>query len=56
MIVLISLPGFAQDKGTANVEFVNEEGRKDWNFKISPYAWLAGMSTNVGGEKITQSL
>lgn len=55
LIVLLTLPSFAQDKGTSNMEFVKEEDRKDWNFKISPYAWLAGMSTNVGGEKITQS-
>ena len=44
-----------EETGTANTEFIDIEERKDWSFKIAPYAWLAGTSTDVGGEKIRQS-
>jgi len=44
-----------EETGTANTEFIAEEERKDWSFKIAPYAWLAGTATDVGGEKIRQS-
>jgi len=32
-----------------------ENPKSDWRFIISPYAWLAGQATDVGGEKIRQS-
>lgn len=41
--------------GTANTEFIDQEERKPWTFKIAPYAWLAGTATDVGSEKIRQS-
>lgn len=44
-----------EDLGTANTEFIDQSKRRDWSFKISPYAWLAGTATDVGGEKIRQS-
>lgn len=46
---------YAQETGTANSEFIDIKNRKDWTFKIAPYAWLAGTATDVGGEKIRQS-
>jgi len=44
-----------EDLGTANTEFIDQSKRKDWSFKISPYAWLAGTATDVGTEQIRQS-
>jgi hypothetical protein len=44
-----------EDLGTANTEFIDQAKRRDWSFKISPYAWLAGTATDVGGEQIRQS-
>ncbi len=50
---------YSQEKkeklGTANSEFIDKKERKPWTFKIAPYAWLAGTSTDVGSEKIRQS-
>jgi len=50
---------FSQEKkdktGTANTEFIDQKERKNWTFKLAPYAWLAGTATDVGGEKIRQS-
>ena len=50
---------FSQDKkeetGTSNSEFIDQNKRKDWTFKIAPYAWLAGTATDVGSEQIRQS-
>ena len=43
------------DTGTANTEFIDKKERKPWSFKLAPYAWLAGTSTDVGSEKIRQS-
>ena len=43
------------DAGTANTEFIDKKERKPWSFKLAPYAWLAGTSTDVGSEKIRQS-
>lgn len=43
------------DPGTANTEFIEKEKRKNWTFKLAPYAWLAGTATDVGGNKIRQS-
>jgi hypothetical protein len=43
---------YSQDT-EADFERVNQ--RKDWSLSISPYAWLAGNATDVGGEKLRQS-
>ena len=43
------------DTGTADTEFIDEKDRRPWSFKLAPYAWLAGTSTDVGSEKIRQS-
>ena len=50
--IIFSQSAFAQDTD-ADFKSVNE--RKDWSFAISPYAWLAGQATDVGGEKLRQS-
>ncbi len=44
-----------EETGTANTEFIDKEKRKDWTFKLAPYAWLAGTATDVGSEQIRQS-
>lgn len=36
-------------------EFGESKDDKDWSYTISPYAFLAAQSTDVGGEKIRQS-
>ncbi|NOQ92375.1 MAG: hypothetical protein GQ552_06640, partial [Flavobacteriaceae bacterium] len=52
---------FSQEKdddeeiGTASTEFIDKDQRKDWTFKLAPYAWLASTATDVGSEKIRQS-
>jgi hypothetical protein len=51
-LLMCSISLVAQD---AESDFVKVSERKDWGFSISPYAWLAGMSTDVGGEKLRQS-
>jgi hypothetical protein len=38
-----------------NQNFHQEDDRKDWSFSLTPYALLASQSTNVGGNRITQS-
>lgn len=43
---------YAQDAGS---DFTKLSDRKDWGFTLSPYAWIAGQSTDVGGEKLRQS-
>ncbi len=44
-----------EEIGTASNEFIDIKERKPWSFKLAPYAWLAGTSTDVGSEKIRQS-
>ena len=36
-------------------DFEEGDDRKDWSYSITPYALLASQSTNVGGNRITQS-
>ncbi|MCG8581473.1 MAG: hypothetical protein MI866_16230 [Bacteroidales bacterium] len=36
-------------------DFKELKERKKWSLAISPYAWLAGNATDVGGEKLRQS-
>jgi len=59
LFIFNSVLGFTQEtdekSGTANTEFIDKKERKDWTFKLAPYAWLAGTSTDVGTEKIRQS-
>ena len=52
LLVVFSLSSFAQNTES---DFQEVEDRKDWSFTISPYAWLAGNATDVGGEKLRQS-
>jgi len=52
VILMFSISLSAQD---AESDFVKVSERKDWGFAISPYAWLAGISADVGGEKIRQT-
>ncbi len=55
IIILNSVKIFSQDIGTAESEYIDINKRKDWTFKLAPYAWLAGTATDVAGEKIRQS-
>ena len=32
--------------GTANTEFIDLKERKDWSFKVAPYAWMGNGSNN----------
>ncbi len=43
----------AQDQETIDRDY--EQKENNWRFIISPYAWLAGQATDVGGEKLRQS-
>lgn len=43
----------AQAQMAIENDYENPKG--DWRFIISPYAWLAGQATDVGGEQIRQS-
>ncbi len=45
----------AQEADTLKVDISKLEKPDKLRFTIAPYAWLAGMSTDVGGEKIRQS-
>jgi len=38
-----------------NQNFNEQDDRKDWSFSFTPYALLASQSTNIGGNRITQS-
>ena len=52
IVLVICISVTAQNAGS---DFVKVNERKEWGFSISPYAWLAGQATDVGGEKIRQS-
>ena len=52
MMLVFSISITAQDTES---DFIKVSERKDWGFSISPYAWLAGQSADVGGEKLRQS-
>jgi hypothetical protein len=47
--------GHAQETEKNDNPGAKEAKKKDWEFTLTPYAWLAGMSTDVGGDKIRQS-
>lgn len=53
LFVLITSNLFAQDKMPIEDDYENP--KSDWRFIISPYAWLAGQATDVGGDRIRQS-
>ena len=38
-----------------DLNFDDKKDQKDWSFSLTPYALLASQSTNVGGNRITQS-
>ena len=52
-LLLLSSTIYSQDK--MSIEDDYENPKSDWRFIISPYGWLAGQATDVGGEKIRQS-
>ncbi|MCG8581781.1 MAG: hypothetical protein MI866_17785 [Bacteroidales bacterium] len=52
LIITSSVTLFGQNSDS---NFKEVEESKDWQFVLSPYAWLAGNSTDVGGEKLRQS-
>jgi len=51
--LLLSSTIYSQDKMAIEDDYENPNS--DWRFIISPYGWLAGQATDVGGEKIRQS-
>lgn len=52
LLVFVVNISFAQNTKS---DFQEVSERKDWSFSFSPYAWLAGNATDVGGEKLRQS-
>ena len=54
LILLVFTPS-SQAQDNSPIEDDYENPTSDWRFIISPYAWLAGQATDVGGEKIRQS-
>jgi len=55
LLILLVLPATSQAQNNTPIEDDYENPTSDWRFIISPYAWLAGQATDVGGEKIRQS-
>jgi len=53
LIFIFCAAASAQDTTKIGKDYQGKEN--NWRFIISPYVWLAGMSTDVGGEKIRQS-
>lgn len=53
IVLLLSSTLYSQDK--MSIEYDYENPKSDWRFIISPYAWLAGQATDVGGEQLRQS-
>ena len=54
VLVLVFLIHLASGQDTKS-DFQEVDERKNWSFTISPYVWLAGNATDVGGEKLRQS-
>ncbi len=52
LLILALTPAFGQ---VTDLNFEEKKDRKDWGFSLTPYALLASQSTNVGGNRITQS-
>ncbi len=55
LFVLSILPAASQAQENTPIEDDYDNPSSNWRFIISPYAWLAGQATDVGGEKIRQS-
>ncbi|MCK9996957.1 MAG: hypothetical protein KAH56_11840, partial [Candidatus Krumholzibacteria bacterium] len=55
LFILLILPATAQTQDNTPIEDDYENPTSDWRFIVSPYAWLAGQATDVGGEQIRQS-
>jgi hypothetical protein len=55
LIISISILSGQLKAQDANTEFIQADEKKDWGFSLTPYALLAAMSTDVGGEKIRQN-
>lgn len=55
IVLLITVLGTSLLAQDTEADFVKVSERKPWGFSISPYAWLAGQSADVGGEKLRQS-
>ena len=53
LALLITYSSWSQEKVQA--DFQKSSEAKDWGFSVTPYALLAAMSTDVGGESIRQS-
>lgn len=53
VICLLFNAGLAQDRTDIDDDYKAKED--NWRFIISPYAFLAGQATDVGGEKLRQS-
>ncbi|WP_430815636.1 hypothetical protein [Carboxylicivirga sp. RSCT41] len=55
VILLIGLAPILLVAQNTDSNFQEVSKSKDWQFVISPYAWLAGNATDVGGESLRQS-
>ena len=56
LLLVLLFSGFSSLWGqVTNLNFNEKEDRKDWSYSLTPYALLASQSTNVGGNRITQS-
>lgn len=54
LICSVQTPVRAQDQPGPEKQATSAT-RDDWSFSFTPYAWLAGQSTDVGGAKLRQS-
>ncbi|MBK3516742.1 hypothetical protein [Carboxylicivirga marina] len=52
VLMLFSHMLFSQN---SEADFKKVDDGKDWQFVLSPYAWLAANATDVGGESLRQS-
>jgi hypothetical protein len=55
VMLLLSLTNFLPAQDSTRIEEDYVSNTDDIRFILSPYAWLAGQATDVGGEKIRQS-
>ncbi len=55
LLIFLIFPPTSHAGNNIPIEDDYENPTSDWRFIVSPYAWLAGQATDVGGEKIRQS-
>jgi len=55
LLILLILAPTGQAQDNTPIEDDYENPTSNWRFIVSPYAWLAGQATDVGGQKFRQS-